>query len=210
MERAGILAARGIEELWPLPGAHILHIYTSEMERRHGLMDFISDGLARGERICCVHDRPIDDCLAEPSIQQALASPGRSGTPALGALPILTEPSRGFYLPGGVFDHGQVYGRWRDFCIGARRLGFPGARLLGEVLPELGCLAEGQAIIFYEMNLNQVIQRLRPTCVVCQYDARAFRGDVLAGILKAHPLVLACREVWANPFFEPPEAAFSH
>jgi hypothetical protein len=223
MDRTAAMSAKGFEELWPLPGAHILQVYTNEVERRHALLDFVNGGLRRGERTFCVHDRPIDECLATPSVQdslRALACPGpptladpSHGDPPAGLAtvgPFLAAASRDFYLASGVFDHARIYARMQAFCNEAARLGFHGARILGEVLPELGFLAEGQAVILYETNLNRVIQRNQPTCVVCQYDARAFRGQVLMGILKAHPLVLVAREVRVNPFFEPPAACSSH
>lgn len=181
MDRTSPMLAQGFEELWPLPGAHILQIYTNEVERRHALLDFVNGGLRRSERVFCVHDRPIDECLAASPDQDSLRGlvcPGPAtlaappqGSPPTGLAtvpPFLAEASRDFYLASGVFDHGRIYDRMQAFGNEAARLGFQGARILGEVLPELGFLAEGRAVILYEMNLNQVIQRNQPTCVVCR------------------------------------------
>lgn len=209
--------AQGLGELWPMSGAHILHLYLDEIERRHALLDFIGSGIARGERICVVHDRPIQEFLdalgladGRAKAEPAAAPVPRPPQPAAGPSPFLTDSSRNFYLTDGVFDHDQVYSKWHGFYQDSRRAGFPAYRALGEVLPELEQVADGQAVVLYEMHLAKVLKSSPPTCIVCQYDTRAFRGNTLLGVMRVHPLVLVEGRILANPFFEPDAGSMSH
>lgn len=206
--------AQVLGELYPLSGAHILHLYLNEIERRHVLHDFISDGLDRGERICVVHDRPIQEVVNGFGLADEAPQPGPGALPcpappaAVGKF--ATDTSRNFYLAKGVFDHDRVYRQWQEFYRTSRQAGFPACRALGEVLPDLQQVADGQALVLYEANLKQVLQASPLTCVVCQYDSRAFRGDTLLATLRVHPLVLVEGRILANPFYEPAAGATSH
>jgi hypothetical protein len=205
--------AQVLGELWPLSGAHILHLYLNEIERRHALLDFIADGLAWGERICVVHDRPIQDVITGFGLADVAPRPDpgalpRPAPPAAGKF--TADTSRHFYLDGGVFDHDRVYRQWHDFYRTSHQAGFPACRALGEVLPDLQQVADGQALVLYEANLNKELQTSPLSCVVCQYDSRAFRGDTLLATLRVHPLVLVESQILANPFYEPAAGVTSH
>jgi len=218
VDRARAVRLWGFEEPWPLPGAHILHIYLDEAERRLGLLDFIAAGLEQGERMFCVHDRTVDFLRSDPRVGAAFApapglvpGPGGAAVNVDGAATGLKlASSRAFYLQDGVFDHERVFRQWRDFVQESHRLGYPRARALGEVLPELEQLADGKVVVLYESALNTALQSDPPTCMVCQYDARAFRGTTLIAILRVHPLVLVDGCVYANPMFEQPVRMTSH
>jgi hypothetical protein len=214
--------AQGLGELWPLSGAHIIHLYLNETERRHALLDFIAVGIARGERLCVIHDRPIQEFIAGLGLEASMAASGPAALPcscpprgpdvgpAVAAGQFVEDTSRNFYLSGGVFDHDRIYRKWHEFYKETQLAGFPSYRGFGEVLPELEQVANGQAVVLYEMNLNKVLQSSPPTCVVCQYDTRAFRGDTLLATLRVHPLVLVESRILPNPFFEPESGSTSH
>jgi hypothetical protein len=212
MEAYSDTCAWGLGELCPLSGAHILHLYLHEVERRHVLLDFIATGRARGERLCLVHDRPIKAFinglglamdLPEPA-PQALpcpCPPGSPGPPHADPGSLVTDTSQNFYLSAGVFDHDRIYRKWQEFYRTSQQAGFPACRALGEVLPELEQVANGEALVLYERNLEKVLQANPPTCVICQYDVRCFGGGTLLGILRVHPLVLVENRVKRNPFY---------
>jgi hypothetical protein len=214
--------AQALGEMWPLSGAHILHLYLNEIERRHVLLDFIADGLARGERICVVHDRPIEDLVAgfglgpaapgpRPRVLPCPAPPADAAAgPPVAADRFLSDTSRNFYLGGGVFDHHRIYRQWQEFYRTSRQAGYHACRALGEVLPDLQQVGDGQVLVLYEANLKKVLEASPLSCVVCQYDSRAFRGDALLATLRVHPLVLVESRVLANPFFEPDAGVTSH
>jgi hypothetical protein len=199
MEIRTATRAKGLGELPPLSGAHIVHFYTSEAERREALLDFIQCGTDRGERTLCITEKPTDEMLQEFLQGQ---------DPEDGSF--LSMDRRSFYLYQGVFDHDRIYRKWLELFGRSRERGFTGVRALGDVLPELEQMAGGKAVIIYELNINKVFQLAPPSCVVCQYDARSFRGETLIGILRAHPLVLKDGGVYANPLFEPSNRITSH
>jgi hypothetical protein len=202
-------------ELCPLTGAHILHFYLDDIERRHAVLDFISAGVRRGDRTCWVQNRPLHSAEAAiPGLDEpeALAA-GPGPRPATGPLPagqLMQEDSHHFYLTGGVFDPDQVYRKWREFSRTTKESGFTGYQALGEVPSELEHVADGQAVVLYEANLDKELQACPPTCVICQYDARAFRGRTLVAILRVHPLVLVENRIFPNPFFQPAAWPRSH
>jgi len=198
--------AQVLGELWPLSGAHILHLYLSEAERQQAVFDFVSAGLARGERICVVHDHPVQPLLADFGLRPG--APGDGLAQAI--LPLVTASSREFYLHDGVFSLERVYRKWHELYRTTRLAGLPAYQALGEVLPDLERVAGGPAVVLYEKHLNGVIQASPPTCVICQYDARAFQGATLVGTLRAHPLVLVGNRILPNPLYEPCASTLSH
>jgi hypothetical protein len=202
--------AQGLGELWPLSGAHILHLYLDEGERQQALLDFITAGIARGERICVIHDRPIQEVVSGFGLAAGPAPPEPRPGLDTDAGPFVEDTSRNFYLTNGVFDHDEVYRKWHAFHRSARQAGFSACRALGEVLPELEQVADGQAVVLYEMHLAKAIRACPPTCIVCQYNTRSFRGSTLLGVMRVHPLVLVEGRILANPFFEPEAGGLSH
>jgi len=188
--------SHGFQEECLARGAHICQIFTHELERLDTLVDFIGNGLRLGERTCCFSDQP-----AEGLVQEFLAGRGISLTGARSAGQVLAGRSRDFYLGGGSFDQERLFAQWCRFHGEARARGFTGIRALGELAPELERLGLGPAVIRYETRLNALFQRCPPTRALCQYDARAFGGCTLMGVLEAHPLVLVDRRVHPNPFY---------
>lgn len=120
--------------------------------------------------------------------------------------PVLQISSRDFYLSEGAFDHEEVlFRKWREYLDHFRRLGCLGVRVLGELPPEIQYATDDRSIVRYEVKLTEVIGSAShlPVCVLCQYDARIFKGDLLMAIQKAHPLVMVKGKVYFNPMFQP-------
>jgi len=188
-----------------LPGAHILQIYTTEHERKTALLDAIGEGLAVGERTYCISDQSNaameDDLLGSQDI--SLAEARDAGT-------YRAETSREFYLQKGVFDPERICKRWHHLYSDALAGGCSGLRAVAELLPELDQLGNGTPLVLYETRLNAVFQASPPSQVICQYNARAFSGWTIMGVLKAHPLVLVERTVLVNPFYTPSARLSSH
>jgi hypothetical protein len=186
-------------------GAHIMQIYTSENERRSALLDFVGEGLTIGERTFCISDQP-NDGLAEELLGTQDLSLWEAETRGT----YRSETSRAFYLKDGVFDPERICQCWHHRYADARASAFPAMRAIAELPPELERLGGGTPLVLYETKLNAVFQASPPSRVICQYDARAFSGWTIMGVLKAHPLVLVDRTVLANPFFAPPSRLTSH
>jgi hypothetical protein len=189
----------------PRPPVHACQIYRSEPERRSALHAFIERGLREGERTVCFSARPCDQIL-----DAFLGREGLSLQAAQASGQLTLGTSRDWLVAAGTFEPERIFQAWRDLYQDSEERGFPGIRAIGEMLPELECLRGGLAISLYESWFNGVFQRCPPTCVVCQYDARAFNGWTLMGVLKAHPLVLVDGRIRTNPFYGPEIRSASH
>jgi len=83
--------------------------------------------------------------------------------------------------------------------------GYPAARVIGEMSPEIQHIPGGSRLLEYESRVS-LLQRKHPVTCVCQYDARSFDGAMIMDVLKVHPLMVIRGAVVRNPFFVPPEA----
>ncbi len=59
-------------------------------------------------------------------------------------------------------------------------------RVVGEMMSERNVFSSDAEMIKYEVAFNGIAKRF-PTVTLCQYDARAFWGEVLFQALRAHP-----------------------
>jgi hypothetical protein len=58
-------------------------------------------------------------------------------------------------------------------------------------------------LLEYEARFNLVPCHQHP--VICTYDIGKFRGDVLMGVLRTHPMIILGGILQENPFFVPPD-----
>jgi hypothetical protein len=82
--------------------------------------------------------------------------------------------------------------------------GRPGARVIGEMPPDIAEIPGGTRLLEYEARVNSLL-RAHPVTAVCQYDAHAFGGADCMDVLTVHPMMLVRGAVVLNPFFIPPE-----
>jgi MEDS: MEthanogen/methylotroph, DcmR Sensory domain len=59
-----------------------------------------------------------------------------------------------------------------------------------------------EGLLEYEAKANEV-PFTDP--VVCRYDLRRFRGDVVVEVMRTHPMVIIGEILQENPFFVPPD-----
>jgi hypothetical protein len=79
-----------------------------------------------------------------------------------------------------------------------------GARVIGEMVPEIEHIEGGSRLMEYESKVSLLLKRY-PITAVCQYDARAFDGATIMDILKVHPYMIVRGSVVHNPFYITPE-----
>jgi hypothetical protein len=83
-----------------------------------------------------------------------------------------------------------------------------GARVIGEMTPEVEHIPGGSRLMEYESKVSMLIKKY-PVNAVCQYDARTFDGATILDILKVHPYLILRGSVVSNPFFIQPEEYLS-
>lgn len=209
MERKTIMAAEdgkislGFTSQRLQAGVHICQIFGSDDERQDAVLKFLLSGLQAGECTRCYSER-----VASPVVEQFLDEHGVcfSEVTATGALAI--SPSRDVYFEGGHFDPDRMLDLLSRYHEASVAQGYLGARVIGEMLPEVQDLPGGSRLLEYESKVS-ILLRNHPVTSVCQYDARAFDGATIFDILKVHPLMVVRGSVIHNPFFMPPEEFLS-
>jgi hypothetical protein len=110
------------------------------------------------------------------------------------------------YFDGGKFDPDRMLDLLKAFYESSTA--FSGARVIGEMLPEIEHIEGGSRLLEYESKVT-LLQKKYPFTAVCQYDARAFDGSTILDVLKVHPLMIVRGKVVNNPFYISPEEFLS-
>ncbi|MGC4117259.1 MAG: MEDS domain-containing protein [Myxococcales bacterium] len=176
-------------------GTHICQIYTDERERDEALRHFVSRGLANGEATAC-----FSDTVDRPALEAWLARESLSACDER----LTVSGSTSVYFPDGRFDPLRMLELLRAFHRGSVEAGRTGARVIGEMSPEINRVPGGSRLFEYESRVNQLL-RDHPVTAVCQYDARAFSGATIMDVLSVHPVMVVHGALVNNPFFVPPE-----
>jgi hypothetical protein len=185
-------------------GCHICHVVTRPEERGNAIMDLLRHGLSSGDTTLCISSSSSDPSWKrglrdlEPSLDEA----ARSGH-------FQTCDNRHFFLEEGRFDLARILARWRAIYSAARSRGSSSLWAIGDAPEELRYLESVAQLKLYEKALDDWMKS-HPSTVICQYDAQAFDGSAIMGVLETHPLVLVKGRVMENPFFSAPGKPLAH
>lgn len=175
---------------------HACLIHTTPDERRDAIALYMEGGLAHNERLLYLLDQDADSGALE-----AIARAGVDVEDALddGALVVKTTDET--YVEGGTFDPDRMIALLREAEQEALTDGFAGLRVTGEMTWARPGVPGAERLLEYEARLNEVFPQLRASAI-CQYDARRFSPDVLAGVLHTHPLLISNGRVAQNARYE--------
>ncbi|NEV60567.1 MEDS domain-containing protein [Thiorhodococcus minor] len=181
------------------PGVHVCHIYGDDQEQQNALLKFLLTGVRGGERSSCFSEHCDEQAIAQELSRNGIsyAEVSRAGAVILGGV-------REVYFESGDFDPDRMLGRLRGLYRESLEQGYPAARVIGDMLPEVLDIAGRTRLLEYESRVT-LLQRECPITAVCQYDGRAFSGADILEILKVHPLTVVQGAVIRNPFYIPPE-----
>jgi hypothetical protein len=189
----------------PFPeGVHICQIYSDDDERLNSLLEFLTSGLAAGEKAACftekLDDTHLDAYLADHGLccEQLKAS---------GAL--TKSGTRDVYFQGGCFDPDRMLGLLQKYHEDSVADGYPAARVIGEMTSNIDSIPGGSRLMEYESRVSLLLKD-HPITAVCQYDANAFDGATIMKILKVHPLMVVRGAVVHNPYYVQPEEFLAH
>lgn len=180
-------------------GVHVCQIFSDDDERQEALLKFVLAGLRGGEMTGCFTER-----LTAEAMEEFLAGYGVSYAEAAQSGALNLDGPRDAYFAGGVFDPDIMLDRLSRFYDEAMTRNAPGARVIGEMLPEVQTLNGGSRLLEYESRVS-ILLRTKPVTAVCQYDSRLFGGDVIMDVLKVHPYMIVRHTVVNNPFYISPE-----
>ena len=181
------------------PGVHICQIYNDDDERHDALINFIITGLNDDEDIACFTEKESEESLSDyfsknGFIYEEIESSGN----------FTLSKTAEVYFEGGSFEPERILDLLKQFYINSEKKNRSGARVIGEMTPEIENVPGGSRLLEYESKVSLLIREY-PITAVCQYDARSFDGSTILDILKVHPYMIIRGAVVNNPFFIPPE-----
>jgi hypothetical protein len=186
------------EQKFP-PGVHICQIFNDDDERQDALLKYLLSGLQGGECISCFSEK-----VRESLIEAFLAENGISYDSVRDSGRLNLSGTREIYFAGDRFDPGRMLDLLTRYHQDSVRQGYPAARVIGEMTPEVEHLPGGNRLLEYESKVSLLLKD-HPVTAVCQYDARSFSGAMIMDILKVHPLMLVGGAVVHNPYYIVPE-----
>ena len=181
------------------PGLHICQIIGQDEERQEAVLKFLWSGLQANERACCFSDK-----LSKESIKGFLEDKNISFLDATASETLTLLGARDTYFADGRFDPDRMLKLLGHFYDESVSRGYSGARVIGEMTPEVQWTPGGSRLLEYKARVS-VMVRTHPVTAVCQYDARDFNGSAILDVLKVHPLMIVRGSVIHNPFFLAPE-----
>lgn len=189
----------GFAEVHLPRGTHICQIYSEEKERDDSLQKYLLRGLQLGECNACFSDNVSPEVLSEFFEEHGvdLAKSRESGA-------LILSGTREVYFAENRFDPDRMISLLTQFHDKAEADGYKGARVIGEMTPEISHVQGGSRLLEYESRVSMLL-RDHPVTAVCQYDARQFDGAMILEVLKVHPMMVVRGTVVQNPFFVQPE-----
>jgi len=181
------------------PGIHICQVFNDEIERQDALVNFIITGLQNDEKTACFSEKESEKTLASFFEEKGLIYKERVRT---GDFTISKTGEA--YFTDNKFEPEQMINLLREFFETSQKEKHSGARVIGEMTPDIEHIEGGSKLLEYESKVNMLVKE-HPINAVCQYDARAFDGSTILDILKVHPYMIVRGNVVQNPFYERPE-----
>lgn len=181
------------------PGVHICQIFNDDDERHGALVNYIVSGLQTGENAACFSEKETETTLSEGFFKNGITykQVEKSGEFTL-------SKTAEVYFDGGTFDPERMLNLLKEFYENSIKENRSGARVIGEMLPEIDHIPGGSRLMEYEAKVSLLLRQY-PINAVCQYDARLFDGSAILDILKVHPYMIVRGSVVHNPFFMQPE-----
>jgi GAF domain-containing protein len=181
---------------------HLASIYESQDEHFATSVQFIREGLQRGEQ--CLY---IADATTTDEVLAVLREGGIDIEAALesGALAIHTaggtDLKPGTFVP--AFEQQPQLEFWEDSLAAATTEEFAGLRVAVEMTWALGGETSLDKLTEYEAQLNTIFAGDDYT-VLCQYDREQFPAEVLSDVIQTHPLLVYDGEVCRNFYYGSP------
>jgi hypothetical protein len=185
------------------PGLHICQIINNDDERINAIIRYVSSGLMSDENVACFSDN-VSDSNLEAGLASCPIPYGEARSRGM----FTTSGTNAAYFQNGRFDPDRMLGLLAAFQKEALASGRSGARVIGEMIPDVLEIPGGSRLLEYESRVTLLLRENLMTAV-CQYDARLFDGSTIMDVLKVHPLMIVRGEIIHNPFFVSPEEYFS-
>ena len=185
-------------------GDHVCTLFASPEEQLSAAVEYIRQGLARGERCLyvCGEQTPSEfrGALRAAGIEVAHQE-------KRGALVLLTKETG--HLKGGSFNASRMIGMLSNAVEDAIHDGFAGLCAAGDMTWLLDEAAGSDELAEYEALLNDFYKNHR-ALGLCQYNRRRLPAEILDHGIATHPTIrIDGHMLLTNPFYELPETAMT-
>ncbi len=179
-------------------GIHICQIFNSDEERQNATVNFIISGLQSDEKTAC-----FSEIECEKTLTSFFEEKGLIYKELIHSGDFTISKTGEVYFTENNFNPDRMIKLLREFFESSRAK-HSGARVIGEMTPEIEHIEGGSKLLEYEAMVNMLVEEY-PINAVCQYDARAFDGSTILDVLKVHPYMIVKGNIVQNPFYEKPE-----
>jgi hypothetical protein len=174
---------------------HVCAFVNGRDEALRILDPFVTDGVARGERLVYFID-PDE----RANLVRHLGGLGFDVPTLFRQGQLDLQPWRKSHLHDGHFDQDAVLVQLDELLSGSRT---PRMRIISDMGWAIDQPGISDLLVEFEARANFVEAQFDHV-VICVYDTKRFGGDVMIDMLRTHPFVLIGGAFQANPFFVPP------
>jgi len=183
-------------------GDHLACIYKTKEEQLSTVIPFVLTGLKNNEK--CIY-------IADENTKQEIIEAFRKVTDIdkyikTNQLELLTKEEA--YLKDGSFDPDQMIELLSRNEKKARKNGYNGLRVTGEMTWIFTKLPGVERLIEYEAKLNYFFPESKSTAL-CQYNEGKFNPEILLDVIHTHPTLIIYNNLYENPHFLPPDEFFA-
>ncbi len=175
-------ALRSITDL--KPDDHICGLYETEEEHKAVLTPFLRQGLEQAEKLLYILDAHTPE-----TILQYLRDDGVDVEPYLASGQLSIVTGNDTFGQDGTSNPGEMIAKLWNETERALAEGYQALRVTGEMTWLLQGLPGTERLMEYEAKLNSFFPANK-CLVMCQYDRRRFRPDILQSVLANHPVNL--------------------
>lgn len=173
------------------PGAHTCLVYRNQEKKNRIILQFVADGLQRGEKVVCVTDSLTKEAILDWLKKERLQLPGGFEDK------LVVEATKNIYYPNGYFSPEEVIEKCRRLAKESPPEGF---RVTGELTWLASGLPGTERFMEYEFMANEFFSK-RSATAVCQFDANSLHGTTLAEIISIHPMLIVHGQIMHNPLY---------
>lgn len=183
-------------------GDHYCGIYRTDEDHRRIVIDFVRDGITRGEKMVY-----LVNIHTAAHLQNMLREAGIDVEPLLASGQLSILAAKDAYLKDGEFVPEKMIQLLKEMTDAALADGYPALRATGEMTWALAGEPGSERLVEYEALLNNFFPG--SGCIAfCQYDRRRFDSEMLTDILHTHPKVLFGTDGYDNSdmYYVPPDS----
>jgi len=173
-------------------GGHIGHFYRNEQEMMDVMGPYFEAGLKGGDKCTLVCRSGIG--------QTILAGLANQGIPVEAA-----RSSGQLVLHEGMGSVEATVEMFSDLIAEARAADYGLIRIGGDMAWGLTKMPSTDELMKWEAMYDLHVAPQFPFLALCQYDLKAFGGEVVLDALKTHPLCIIGELINENPFYTSPK-----